>query len=170
MIYGIFVTTNCQSEMKRILPVLFIVMLAGCKKEIEVTSIDQIPGLWKWESTCGGVVYDCAYGSKTNYATIEFRGDGTYIEKHNNAIVLQTSYTLIKYDGIYGSLILENPAVTRPITIINNALLITRGDLLDSYTKIKSLFGCRQKRFCQFFAVAVLYHQLTEMLMQLVPD
>lgn len=137
MICGIFVSTKCESEMKRICLILFIAMFFGCKKETEVTSIDQIPGLWKWESTCGGVVYDCAYGSKTNYATIEFRGDGTYIEKHNDAIVLQTGYTLINYDGIFGSLILENPAVTRPITIMNNALLITRGDLLDSYTKIK---------------------------------
>jgi hypothetical protein len=123
--------------MKKLSVLLLMILLFGCRKEIEVASIDQIPGLWKWESTCGGVEFNCTYGSKTNYATIDFRSDGTYIEKHNDTLYLQTSYTLINYDGMFGSLILENPPVTRPIAIINNALLITNGNLTDSYTKIK---------------------------------
>lgn len=123
--------------MRKYTILIFLVFLIGCKKEIEVTSIDQIPGLWRWESTCGGVIYDCTYGSKADYATIEFKEDGTYIEKHNETVVLQTGYTLVNYDNIYGSLILDNPAVTRPISLINNELLIIRGDLTDIYTKIR---------------------------------
>lgn len=123
--------------MKKSFIILFVILIFGCKKEIEVTSIDQIPGTWRWESTCGGIEYECITGSKTNYATIKFTGDGKYIEKHNGTLYLQTNYTITKTDDTYGTLILESPAESRPITIMNNALLITRGDYLDSYTKIK---------------------------------
>jgi hypothetical protein len=114
-----------------------MILITGCKKEIEVTSIDQITGTWRWESTCGGVEYECITGSKTNYATIEFTRNGKYIEKHNGTLFLQTNYTITNTDNTYGTIILESPAESRPITIMNNALLITRGDYLDSYTKIK---------------------------------
>ena len=75
--------------------------------------------------------------SKANYATIEFTGDGKYIENHNGTMFLQTNYTITNTDNTFGTLILENPAESRPIAIMNNALLITRGELMDSYTKIK---------------------------------
>jgi hypothetical protein len=123
--------------MKKIYILLLLLMSAGCEKQIDVTSIDQIPGTWRWESTCGGIEFECTYGSKTNYATIEFTGDGKYIEKHNGTLFHQTNYTITNFDNIYGTLILESPSENRPITILNNALLITRGELMDSYTKIK---------------------------------
>ncbi len=123
---------------KSLLPVLFI-LLWGCgEKFIEVTSIDQVPGTWRWESTCGGDVdYTCVTASESNYATIEFRSDGIYVEKHMDTVYLQTNYSITKSDDMFGTLILENPAESRPLTILNNALIIQRGLYEDSYTKIK---------------------------------
>jgi hypothetical protein len=123
---------------KSLLPVLFI-LLWGCgEKFIEVTSIDQVPGTWRWESTCGGDVdYTCVIASESNYATIEFRSDGIYVEKHMDTVYLQTNYSITKSDDMFGTLILENPAESRPLTILNNALIIQRGLYEDSYTKIK---------------------------------
>jgi len=112
--------------------------LLSCEKEIEVTSIDQIPGTWRWESTCGGDIdYICVNGSKENYATIEFRSNGVYVEKHMDTVYLQTNYSIIKSDDMLGTLVLENPSVSRPITIINNGLIIQRGSYEDNYSKIK---------------------------------
>jgi hypothetical protein len=118
-------------------PVLFI-FFWGCEKQIEVTSIDQVPGTWRWESTCGGDVdYTCVNASKSNYATIEFRSNGVYLEKHMDTLFLQTKYSIIKSDDMFGTLILENPAVSRPLTILNNGLIIQRDNYEDNYTKIK---------------------------------
>ena len=116
---------------------LILVVLIRCKKDLTVTSIDQIPGTWRWEYSCGGANDTCIYGSKSNYATIEFRSDGKYIEKHNDTIYLQTNYTLINSDYTFGSLVLDSPAVSLPIAILDNLLLITRGNYLDTYKKIK---------------------------------
>lgn len=123
--------------MNRTFFLFLLILFAACKKEIEVSSIDQIPGTWRWESTCGGAEFDCTYGSKSNYATIDFTSDGIYIEKHNGVIFLQTNYTIIKSDDMLGTLVLEDPPDSRPITLLDNQLLITRGIYLDSYTKIK---------------------------------
>jgi hypothetical protein len=116
---------------------LILVFLLRCKKDLIVSSIDQIPGTWRWEYTCGGVNDSCIYGSKANYATIEFRSDGKYIEKRNDTLYLQANYTLINTDYTFGSLILDNPSVSLPITIMDNLLLISRGNYLDTYKKIK---------------------------------
>jgi len=122
---------------KIFIPTLFFFLLS-CEKEIEVTSIDQIPGTWRWESTCGGDIdYTCVNGSKENYATIEFRSNGVYVEKHMDTVYLQTNYSIIKSDDMLGTLVLENPSVSRPITIINNGLIIQRGSYEDNYSKIK---------------------------------
>jgi len=122
---------------KNFVPVFFIFLL-GCEKEIEVTSIDQIPGTWRWESTCGGETdYKCVNASKENYATIEFRSDGVYVEKHMDTVFLQTNYSIVKSDDMFGTLILENPSASRPITIINNGMIIQRGNYEDNYSKIK---------------------------------
>jgi hypothetical protein len=114
-------------------------LICSCsnKKYADVNSIDQIPGKWKWESTCGGIVYDCTVPTKTVFATIEFGSDGKYIEKHNDTIYLQTDYIIVKYDNVFGTLELQNSTISRPITIINNRLLITRGELADSYLKMR---------------------------------
>jgi hypothetical protein len=125
--------------MRTTLFVLLIFLLYGCSKKsiVEVTSIDQIPGKWKWESTCGGVIYNCTFPTKTTSASIEFTSDGKYIEMHNNTIFLQTNYNIVKYDLTYGTLELQNSTISRPITIISNRLLITRGELADSYFKMR---------------------------------
>jgi hypothetical protein len=117
--------------------ILIVLSAFSCNKIIDVSSIDQIPGKWQWESTCGGIEYECEYSSKSNKATIEFTNGGEYVEIHNGTVFLETKYTIQKFDDSMGSLILENPAVSRPITILNNRLLITRGELMDSYYKIK---------------------------------
>ena len=127
--------------MKKFVPILFLSIILSvvfsCKKEIIVTSISQMPGTWRWESTCGGVVDTCFYRTGSKFATIEFRSDGKYVEKRNDTLYLQTNYTIINSDDTFGTLILESPSVSYPITIMNNMLLITRGDYWDGYRKIK---------------------------------
>jgi hypothetical protein len=127
--------------MKRSYLLIYLILLAGaaCDKTIEVSSVDQIPGEWRWESTCGvfDTDYECITASKKNYATIEFSSDGYYTEKHLDTVYLQTKYSIIKSSDMFGTLILEDPAVSRPVTIMNNALLIQRGAFEDSYTKIR---------------------------------
>ena len=124
-------------NMKTIVLIIIVIFIFGCSEKIEVTSIDQIPGKWKWESTCGGFMSECIYSSKSNYATIEFTSDARYIEMHNDTIYQQSDYSIIKVDDTFGTLLLEKTTISRPITILNNRLLITRGELLDSYLKIK---------------------------------
>jgi hypothetical protein len=126
---------------RKLIPLLILcsilLVFVSCKKDIIVTSIDQIPGTWRWESSCRAANDSCIYGSKANYATIEFRSDGKFIEKHNDTLYLQTNYTIINIDYIFGTLLLNSPSASLPITIMNNLLLITRGDYLESYKKIK---------------------------------
>ncbi|MCU0408714.1 MAG: hypothetical protein MUD02_07185 [Bacteroidales bacterium] len=106
-------------------------------KPLDVGSVKQIPGLWKWESTCGGLNYECTYESKSIWATIEFTADGKYIEARNDTIFLETTYMLQVYDDMYGTLVLSDPYSSRPVTVLNNRLLITRGENLDTYYKIR---------------------------------
>jgi hypothetical protein len=119
--------------------ILVMIFICACNKDdiLEVTSIDQVPGKWEWESTCGGITYNCTYSSKSNHASIEFATGNKYTELHNDTIYLQTNYTISKVDDTFGTLILDKPNTTLPITILNNRLLITRGELMDSYLKIK---------------------------------
>ena len=117
--------------------ILIVILICGCTKKIEVTSIDQIPGKWNWESTCGGFIDTCLYSSKSHYATLEFTSNGNYIEKHNDTLYMKTDYSIINYDDTFGTLLLNNSGISRPITILNNRLLISRGELQDSYIKTK---------------------------------
>lgn len=102
-----------------------------------MTSIAQIPGTWRWESTCGGYNDTCFYRTEKQYATIEFSSDGKYVEKRNDTLYLQTGYNIIESDDTFGTLSLDSPSVSFPITIMNNMLLITRGNYMDGYRKIK---------------------------------
>jgi hypothetical protein len=125
--------------------VFFIVILmmftTSCgEKIIDVSSVDDIPGTWRWLSTCGSEGdndYACVNASESNYATIEFRSNGVYIEKHMDTVYLQTNYTISIIDDMLGTLILEDPPVNRPVTVINNRLMIQRGTSEDYYEKIK---------------------------------
>jgi hypothetical protein len=118
--------------------ILVLVLIYSCtKKPISVTSVDQLPGKWKWESTCGGVISGCTFSSKSQYATIEFTSDLKYIETRNDTIYLKSNYSVSKYDDTFGTLVLENPPQSLPLTIVDNKLLITWGELIDSYYKIK---------------------------------
>jgi hypothetical protein len=123
--------------MKTFSILIIVILISSCTKKIVVTSIDQIPGKWNWESTCGGVIDTCSYSSKSNYASVEFTSDGKYIEKHNDIVYMQSDYSIIKYDDTLGTLLLDNSNISRPIAVINNRLLISRGDSLDTYIKIK---------------------------------
>jgi hypothetical protein len=125
--------------MRFITIVLISILFFGCKKKefADVTSIDQIPGKWIWESTCGGFDYSCTFSGKNTFASIEFTSDGKYIEMHNDTIFLQTNYIILKYDDTFGTLVLNNSTISLPITIVDNYLIITRGELADSYHKMK---------------------------------
>jgi hypothetical protein len=123
--------------MRAVSVILVLFLFWGCtKKPVNVTSIDQIKGRWKWESTCGGIIYQCNFSSKTVYASIEFTNDLKFIETHNDTVYLKTNYSITKYDDTFGTIVLENPAISLPVAIIDNKLLITRGELTDSYYKI----------------------------------
>ena len=123
---------------KSLILILFLFLTCCGEKIIEVSSVDQIPGTWRWEASCGGDLdYTCINASKSDYATIEFRSNGVYIEKHMDTLFLQTNYHIIKSDDMFGTLVLETPSVSRPVTVINNELIIQRGVFEDRYTKIK---------------------------------
>jgi len=54
-----------------------------------------------------------------------------------DTVYLQTNYSIFKIDDLFGTLILEDPPVNLPVTVINNKLIIQRGAFEDTYEKIK---------------------------------
>jgi hypothetical protein len=122
---------------------LFVLLLGilACSKQnddnLTVTSLDQLRGEWEWVSTCGGLTPDCTYSSASNHAEILFSLNGIFVEKHNDTICQQTHYTVIKINETSGTLILDNKEYQSPIRIVNNQLEIRRGELADTYKKIK---------------------------------
>lgn len=128
---------------------LFVISLVSCSKKnddnIIVTNIDQLFGIWKWESTCGGLINDCGYSSDSHYAMIKFSNDLKLIENHNDTLYLKADYRIKKFDNISGTLILKNimsksiilDSIERPISIVNNRMEIIRGELTDTYKKIE---------------------------------
>lgn len=123
--------------------------MISCSKKTEVpnveTRLDQITGLWKWQSTCGGIINSCAYSSDTNYAEIKFTKDNQLIETFRDSIYLTANYTVITSNGLTATLNLVNidskslnsHSIQYPISIKNDELFIMRGELLDTYKKIK---------------------------------
>jgi hypothetical protein len=134
--------------MKRILKYIIVfsfLLFFGCtdsnKDSIPVKSLDQIGGIWQWESTCGGVILNCSYPSRSNNAAIVFTSNGEYIEYQNDTIALQTDYSLEKTDVTHGTLILggsyHDSYYNLPVTVANNRLEIFWGEIQKTYTKIK---------------------------------
>lgn len=110
--------------------------------EIIVTSLDQINGTWEWESTCGGFVGTCGYSSISHYAMIEFTSNSQFIETHNDTVYFTAHFDLIKTDSPSGFLVFhkkesEDVLSKIPISIINNKLCISYGELYSTYKKIK---------------------------------
>jgi predicted secreted protein len=128
---------------------ILLICMFSCTKEendtMKVTSIDQINGTWKWKSTCGGLIDDCANSSSSHFAIIEFSSDGKFEEKHNDTIYLTANFSIMKTSETYGRLILDNiittgmfaESIEYSISIESNELWISRGELLDKYYKIK---------------------------------
>jgi len=110
-----------------------------------ITNLDQITGVWRWKSTCGGIVNSCAYSSDSHYAEIKFTQENKIIETHNNAIYLTANYTIKTSDNSSGILTLVNiesnsiisESIQYSISLKNDELFIARGELLDTYKKIK---------------------------------
>jgi hypothetical protein len=108
-------------------------------------SLDNIQGVWKWESTCGGFIASCAYPSASTYAEIVFTNQNKLIEKHNDQLFTTAKYEIRKTDSFSGILVLKDiesddiisDSIERPINMVNNVLFIRRGELLDTYLKIK---------------------------------
>jgi len=136
--------------MKNLLIPVFVIIMISCSKQnddIAVTNIDQLVGNWKWESTCGGFINSCGYPSKTLFQEIDLYANGQYIHKTNNQIDFKADYTLKKTNDISGTLVLNidtaiyteyySKQLKLPIAIGNNRLNISRGELSDSYVKIK---------------------------------
>ncbi|MBN2632126.1 MAG: hypothetical protein JXR66_01120 [Bacteroidales bacterium] len=117
-----------------------MIFLSACgEKIIDVYSLEELPGTWRWESTCGmfDTSYTCINASKTNYATIEFGKNGLYTEKRMDTIFHQTEYQLVIIDDMMGSLVLADPPENRPLTLINSRLIIQRNGFEDNFVKIK---------------------------------
>jgi hypothetical protein len=119
---------------------LMFIILTGCgEKIIDVDSLTDLPGTWRWESSCGvfDTSYTCINASQTNYATIVFGKNGGYTEKHMDTIFLQTNYQLVLINDFLGSLQLEDPQVSWPLTLIDSRLIIQRYGFDNNYVKIR---------------------------------
>jgi len=130
--------------MKTVKIIFFLLVITSCSKDdfIHVSSLDQIQGLWEWESTCGGIVATCGYPSDSNYQSIEFTDDYQFIEKHNGSIYFSSTYVISKNSSTEGRLIIIKTGTSdtlsnRPIGLIDNRLMISAGELLITYKKIE---------------------------------
>ena len=132
--------------MKLIKFLIFLFVITSCSKDkdefIHVSSLDQIQGLWEWESTCGGIIATCGYPSDSNYQSIEFLDDYQFIEKHNDTIYFSSTYAISKNNATEGSLIIIKTGTSdtlsnRPIRLIDNRLMISAGELSITYKKIE---------------------------------
>lgn len=123
-----------------LLIVITLSILAYSKQNVDkvnVTSIDQLAGEWQWESTCGGIIENCAYSSGTNYAVIDFGSNGKYIELRNGTVYMEANYVVIKTTDTSGILKFNNKSYENSVSIVNGQLEITRGELTDTYLKIQ---------------------------------
>jgi hypothetical protein len=128
---------------------IFLILTLACSKEkeviLQVQSLDQIIGTWKWESTCGGITGACGYSSKSQYGEISFSKDGHLIQKFQDSIHMTANYTIVKDGETNGTLMLDNIIsgdilVTHSecyISLTNNKLYIDKGSITESYSKIK---------------------------------
>jgi hypothetical protein len=132
------------------LNLLIVIFLAfSCSKEkaeeLKITSFDQITGIWKSESACGGYSGACGYSTDQHYEQMIFSADGQLIEKKNDSIILIAKYSILKAEDSWGTLIMNNVIsdywmydhYEYSISIINNRLMVTRGDMFYTYKKIK---------------------------------
>ena len=124
---------------------LSVVLFSDCSEKnkdfIPVGSLDQIAGIWKWESTCGGLILNCSYPSGSNRAALVLTQNGEYIEYLNDTISIQTVYSIEKTDDTHGTLTLggsyHNLYYCLPISIDTNHLGINWGEMQKSYIRIK---------------------------------
>lgn len=115
--------------------------ILACSKQnedkIDETGIDQVTGEWQWVSTCGGIIQNCTYSSDTNYAVIHFGSNGKYMELHNGTVYMEANYVVIKTTDTTGTLKFNNKSYENSISIVNEQLEITRGELTATYLKIQ---------------------------------
>lgn len=127
--------------MRLFLLIVLTACLHACSKQNEeylyVNSIDQLNGEWRWESTCGGFVGGCGYPSNSNYAVIIFCSNGKFIEKHNDTVYLQADFVLRRINDVTGTIRFNSEKYENSVSIVNNRLEIGRGELLDTYKKIR---------------------------------
>jgi hypothetical protein len=136
-------------KIKTINLIIFLILALACSKEknviVQVQSLDEINGTWKWESTCGGFTGACGYSSKSQYGEISFSKDGHLIQKFQDSIHMTANYTIVKDSETNGTLMLDNIIsgdirVTHSecyISLANNMLYIDQGSFTESYSRIK---------------------------------
>ncbi|MCK5066439.1 MAG: hypothetical protein KAR16_03325 [Bacteroidales bacterium] len=126
--------------------IIILFAISSCTKGdddfIIVSSLDQIQGLWEWESTCGGLIFTCGYPSDSNFQSIEFTSDHYFVEKHNDTLYFSAPYAISKTNNTDGRLIIYEVGTSdtlsnRPINLVDNRLIISAGELAFSYKKIK---------------------------------
>ncbi len=124
---------------------LFISCSKEKEEELKITSIDQVNGIFQWESTCGGYSGGCGYASTEHYGEFIFSTTGQFTEKFNDSIYLTAEYSIVKVDEKNGSLMLYNiisnidtaKIVQYSMTILNNKLCLMRGDIFYTFHKTR---------------------------------
>lgn len=86
-----------ENSMKRLLPFLLIVFLAGCQDKKTITPASEIVGKWRLVSYCqpsGGLISGClpkvVPDNKAVY--VEFSSKGTYNETYKNTIPAEYAF------------------------------------------------------------------------------
>ena len=126
--------------MKILILFILVIALFACSKSKDdnpgISGIDQLTGEWQWVSTCGGIVENCTYSSDTNYAVIDFGANGKFVELHNGTVYMEADYILVKTTETSARLRFSSQKYETTLSIVNNQLEISRGELVDTYNKI----------------------------------
>ncbi len=133
--------------MKTLIFLFTLFLMISCTKPVEdsmlISSLDQITGIWKWESTCGGFTDNCGYSSSSHYAQIEFTSGAQFIETHNDTVYFAAHYEIQKSEDNHGTLNLykmgsDDILSKGSISILDNKLQLSfGGELYETYKKIK---------------------------------
>ena len=126
--------------MKSLILFTLVIALFACAKSKDdnpnISGIDQLTGEWQWVSTCGGIVENCTYSSDTNYAVIDFGSNGKFVELHNGTVYMEADYIVVKTSETSARLRYSSQKYESALSIVNNHLAISRGELVDTYKKI----------------------------------
>lgn len=89
--------------MKKLIFILSLFLIFSCSENDTSLPVDNVPGLWTWQSTKGGIANNIndtpASTGKTE--TLELRSDNTYTYKTDGIITSSGTFTIIDKKSIY---------------------------------------------------------------------